>query len=142
MTALAELIAKLEAAPEGSRELDCEVALGIGWVYEKRGNSRKRWWYKPDVTNDYNRSSDNYWSEYPAIQFTTSIDAALTLVPETARLTIQRCFDNRQCRLIWRAEVNTGVGWEGTWREFKSPEGSFPALALCIAALKAREAQP
>ena len=57
MTSKNELIKRLEAATEGSRELDKEIAEAFGWVHECM-------------------NSDTH------PHLTTSIDAALTLVPE------------------------------------------------------------
>ncbi len=102
------LIAKLEAATEGSRVLDCFIAYGL----------------HPDFISEADC----------APHYTTSIDAALTLVPE---------------RAVWALSCNDE--YPGLFRGTVMPRLSddnasdatvhapTPALALCIAALKARE---
>ncbi len=45
MTDLTTLLAEIEAAPEGSRELSDEMLLAHGW---KRDVSRGAYWYTPD----------------------------------------------------------------------------------------------
>ncbi len=69
-----DLIEKLCAAPEGSRDLDCEIALAAGWTYEKRSNDRKPWWRR--FGDKYGSSSRNN-SCWPADRFSTYIDAKL-----------------------------------------------------------------
>ena len=97
------LIERLEAAESGSRELDKEV--GLAAFPNKDNNVIMR-------------------------PYTTSLDAALTLVPEGLYGKIGFA-PNRANARIWLASkpaVNASI---------KVPQ---PALALCIAALRAREA--
>jgi hypothetical protein len=135
-----ELIARLEAASEGSRELDVRIHAALhpgrsllldpGSVGPKRREPQ------------YGTLSDlplDGWSDYEAVArtidapaYTTSLDAALTLVP-------------------------AGWGWSLDYMDPGEPDGAMvgqhagegynadcrpvpPALALCIAALKARAA--
>lgn len=106
------IIAKLEAASEGSRELDREIDRQMGSKWEGK--------YAP---------------------YTQSIDAALSLVPE-------RWYPSL---IAWNVEIlsepNDRV-WATVVRHGPNdlPDGGHrmgtaatPALALCIAALKARE---
>jgi hypothetical protein len=96
-----ELIAKLEAAAEGSRELDREISVTV---------------FSPDSKEAH---SVGFYTEL--------IDAALTLVPEG--------YD-------WELTSFPTVRAELWQREDDRRDGpqiaSSPALALCIAALKAR----
>lgn len=104
----ADLIARLEAATEGSGDLDYEIwdSLGTGAL----------------GLADKPRSIKRY---------TESLDAALTLVPA-----------------IWRIYAIQESHIEGEWfagldrrrehRESMIGKAPTPALALCIAALKAR----
>ena len=113
------LIERLESAPEGSRELDGEIALLLGWKKTIDGFYNSRW---KDPAGQLQGNIP------PA--FTTSIDAALTLVPEGWRWDIGPWDDQI------RAEI-----WNHTEDETKEQYCGFastPALALCIAALKAR----
>ena len=132
MTTLSDLIAKLEAATEGSRELDAAIDVSI----------------RPRVDIE-----DGESLEFPL--YTTSIDAALTLVPKNGRLsTLGQWDDNGSpsgwfcCILRWSREIG---GWQELEFSIGIPErdatevpplAATPALALCIAALKAREARP
>ena len=112
------LIAELERATEGSRELDAEIAMFLyPWLATYR--------------NDPERGAGHWISDKDgpvyASNYTTSLDAALTLVPEGSyiRMTIGR--DKK--------------AW--VWVECAEDEKvayAIPALALCIAALRTRQA--
>ena len=112
MTDLNNLIAKLEAATEGSRALDAEIALAINAVptgaqLHKDGIT---WWL------------DNIGVFAPE-DYTTSIDVALTLVPSGERWEVGFC----------------GAAVESSGGPIRSVHAE-PAIALSIAALKARAA--
>lgn len=129
MTALADLIAKLEAAKEGSADLTadiyeavgCEVIRsprapnGIAWKYRGRGPSGRvaeRWESMEDLT--------------------TSLVAALTLVPEGWLFVLNQVF-------CGNGSFTTAELFDGE-HEIATGESVKPPLALCIAALKARAA--
>lgn len=101
---ISEIIKRLEAGETG-RAINIAIA---GWV----GTLVKTGWAVPN---------------FP--EYTTSLDAALTLVPEGSYAKLQ----------IGRE----GSGW--AWVEMAENEAvgyaKSPALALCLAALRAREAQ-
>lgn len=127
----AELIARLEAAEAGSRELSDEVLVALGWRCEE-----EEWigrlgiikvWYRPngEVVRIGCRPSP-----------TESVDDALGLVPEG---------------LIWSLGID-GVGPSAMIGEEFPGEyaiarqwyavvdsAATPALALCVAVLRARE---
>lgn len=108
-----DLIAKLESATEGSRELDALIWQALGNPVPRR----------PD------------WPYHvPAPTWTTSIDAALSLVPEGWEWALE--FNQNNDETAWVATCRMGDPML-----FIEPEAATPALALCIAALKAREAQ-
>lgn len=125
------LIAKLEAATEGSRELDAEIwrhlglapAIGDGvWDWKYMGNGA---WHQSEMESTWGRHA-------AAPHYTTSLDAALTLVPDGL---------GRGCWAFSRDHY--GGCHADVWRnaEFNRKEhgsSKTPALALCIAALKAR----
>ena len=127
-----ELIERLERATEGSRGLDARVGIAANGKMLRHPNVRGSW----------------IWPHY-----TTSIDAALTLVPEGwgAKITIPKgrsgaasVFDPSngeewgQNGLLQDRAGNRPDLIEFS-RTFK--HAATPALALCIAALKAREAE-
>ncbi len=107
MTTLSDLVARLEAEKEGSRELDTEIGRVVfGFDH---------------IPNDNEPHLGTY-------NWTRSLDAALTLVKGYA--CVVRDEDGRG--------LVTLTPLDDTFQ--KGSEGATPALALCIAALKAREA--
>ena len=116
-----DLIARLEAATGASRELDAAIAEAVGYIvrYDKADPRGTTPYYQP--VPDYS------WRPVPT--YTASIDAALTLVPEGWDYTIYS-----------RGEVSVHRSKSGT-RTFYDAEAATPALAICIAALKARGVQ-
>jgi len=127
---LPELIKKLEAATEGSRELDLEIEIAC-----------KR--CAPDATLDSEDPDLLYWNEYHPFgstyaaepcgdylpYYTTSLDAAVSLVPEVWSIMLDICPDGIICT------VHDDSGHIAEPTAFKI---SSAPLAVCIAALKAR----
>lgn len=106
-----DLIAKLEAATEGNRELDAAIERSRG--------------YRVDEELEISRAGD-HGGEWDLPLYTTSIDAALTLVPEGMVWTVLTDYGD-----LCRARVYNGKKiWEA--------DGETPPLAACSAALKAR----
>ena len=112
-----KLSERVEKVGEGSRELDAEIAteLFLPWDYAADWGSRGH--DKPTA--------------YP---YTTSLDAARTLVPDG---------------WSWSLGEMRGISkWRGWMNDHNTPDGlavvhvdadaATPALALCAAALKAR----
>ena len=114
-----DLIKMLEAAEGSNRELDerimdavygpREVHLNLG------GQQTTAWKIRPGV-----------WMGI-APEGTRSLDAALTLIPEGFEWMIRGGWAK-----LWRPspDFEARIDWEGS--------GATPAIALCIAALKAR----
>jgi len=133
MTAdLSALIARLEAAKAGSRELDAEVLRALGYSYHLDFGCG--WFSNP---KHHGRLYGNGQSSV-----TTSLDAALALaervLPEGRMIGIQQ---NRwsdlveQKRRAWAAYIE----WHEDGENFEiSPVAPTPALALCIATLRAK----
>jgi hypothetical protein len=119
-TDIAKLIERLEGAKAGSRELDAlvfEAATGQSSWLEVPG-------YGEGVTV---RKAISGLPEY-----TSSIDAALTLVPEGAEYSISTLYG-----VAWiELPLNCGDGESPHFVRRK--DGNVP-LALCIASLKARQ---
>lgn len=111
------LIARLEAATEGSRDLDCEIYCAA--------NPRCELAYgAPGVRIRGNQTV------FQPPRFSTSIDAALSLVPDGSGWTVGACTNNTRY-----AEVFSAGG-----TKYVVCRAATPALALCIAALRARAA--
>lgn len=117
-----DLIERLEAATGPAHDLDGEIALALGWTYQKMKGDQRAYFRRPGETAYYNRS------EPP--RYTSSIDAALTLVPKGHWWTIEA--DAAWVRWLTANDVDTAQA------HFNHRDGSSTALALCIAALKAR----
>jgi hypothetical protein len=128
MTDIAELIARLEAATEGSRELDEAIALTFGWTLDGQPTTAAPYrWIAPK----------GGWHLTPPL-FTESVDAAMSLVPKRGA-----------GGLLWRIilerkPLHSGPAWIAEVREHAKNGGGAiahtAALALCVAALKARSA--
>lgn len=121
------LIKRLEALTGPSREVDAEIATAIGWKSVPWEFSGKRGltWYAPDLEVHY---------ECP--HFTGSIDAALTLMPKINR-------PNFPWLAIKSNNPNNPIGcrcelWLDNVKNYNG-RGKTLAIAICIAALKARE---
>lgn len=108
MTPLPALLARLSEATEGSRELDS----AIGYYFS---HADYRWWCDRAGPND----------------FTRSIDAALTLVPEGYHYTIGNIDDQYLGQVYPPYKTRDHMKYQCAY-------SLAPALALCIAALKAR----
>jgi hypothetical protein len=129
-----ELIKHLEAAKEGSRQLDaliCESGLEIagrddpcGWGPDPSGRDAVAELEAPSRVQHY----------------TTSIDAALTLVPQGWIWQVRVLYRGlpRPTNRAVVANDRTGMVLTG---EYCEAEASTPALALCIAALRAHAAE-
>lgn len=124
------LIEKLQAAEKGSRELDAKIWCVVGDFRFK------------DV---FECSNNVLYSEPPSRQeivsrsgslpdYTTSIDAALTLVPENWGYRIERGHS-----MMWSPDG--GPISARTVIHGHAIDGIQDAVALCIAALEARHEQ-
>ena len=122
------IIAKLEAATDGSRELDAAIAESIGWTRDQRDINGNWRWLAP---------KGPYTQLLP--KWTTSIDAALTLVPEDWAGQGSIHWPGYDAgRLINRAFVRLHHYLSSGGGPRVDGYGATPALALCITALKAR----
>ena len=113
-----DLIKRLEVATEGSQPLDIAIALKLGWTTRSGGQG---YLYYPPKSN----------RNTVVPSYTTSLDAALTLVPEEAVWAVS-CGDDFSG---FRATVMPKIASADP-----TAYAATPALALCIASLKARDA--
>jgi len=112
MTAdLSALIARLEAAEVGSRELDKEILAAFGFTW--RGMA-------------YWNCEDEMWSGPSAL--TRSLEAALALAERTG---VRRLWN------LWKSNSGYVASFEGDIYS----RSSTPALALCIAVLRAKQGE-
>lgn len=120
------LIAKLEAATEASVELDCDIARAAGWTYIPHEAPSMARWQSPDGNHHYAPHC-----------FSGSLDAALTLLPKPH---CEHCWGGTVC-----VEYTAGKGWHAALGhdtydgQTNDNAHAGPAIALCIAILKASE---
>jgi hypothetical protein len=112
-----ELIAALGSASGPSRELDAEIAKLVGAPHGPYEH----------VTVE-TRSIEYCEEQAPA--YTGSMDAAMTLVPSTWQWHCGTCNEDD---MPWATLTDTD-----TWVDYGA-EAATPALALCIACIKALE---
>ncbi len=133
---MTDLITQLEAAPEGSRELDVEIGRLVGLKIHG-----EFWQIVPGVMEP------DHKAVIPIPFYTYSIDCALTLVPEDWIVSISKRADTHWVgepyKYHWYAhmdlyEHNEENSLSGCERITSSGAAPSPALALCIASLKAR----
>jgi hypothetical protein len=131
-----DLIARLEAATGPSRELDCLIgATGIVW---KDLTEEELQTVLASITREHGTDEDG--NQYSTLSdacphYTASVDAALGLKPDGMTVELAEAYGPG--RTDWSATVTPR-------KEYGSPvfyraHASSPALALCIAALRARQ---
>ena len=124
----AELIARLEAAEMGSRGDDAEI-----WWLVKPEAAKRSYWNGalglPHELETLPQSGLGYRAVLSAApHYTTSLDAALTLVPEGWQWN------------VWFTPTDEGPVWGATvnWLPAAHAYAESAALALVIASLKAQ----
>jgi len=126
---MTDLLTRLEAAEEGSRELDAEIEIAVlpAYMVTKDAEGFVQ-------INMHGTALTPVWADYnphSAPHYTTSIDAALTLIP-----------DGWRYWHYWTGVYGAAVfPTRGGGPRIKVHDAATPALALCIAALKAREVE-
>ena len=130
MTSLTSLIERIEAATGGERELDAEI-----WLACTPGATRDKWSYIHKATGrectvDETRDATDRLIIVPS--YTTSIDAALTLLPDGFKW---KCGYSRH--VPHNAEVIDYSAHTGT---FIGESDASRCLALLAAILRARQA--
>ena len=154
---MTDIIAKLDAAPKGSRKLSNQVLLACGWTTDDqraiecfahwdaaghiywlppkgeahRFKARKRSMfgcYESFRWDDHSKRKHESWHYMP--DPTRSTDDALTLMPEGWFPRIAQLQNER-----WMADVVPEGGGDADYRS----EANYPALALCSVVLMARE---
>lgn len=117
---MSDLIKRIEAADGPDRDLDAAIweYLGLAPKYDNSKNNYGCWHYRGE--GRYHFADDSSWGRNKyAPEYTSSIDAAMTLVPEGAHVTITMDGD------FWLVAINGFVS-----------RSKYPALALCAAAMK------
>lgn len=145
-----ELIERLEKATGPDRELDCEIAVALSF-WPKYGPSEDEYAYvvkgttwvevRAGVRGKRKRpgaraiwyTHDTYGASSCLPRFTASIDAAVALaervLSDAGWSVAMNRIDRRYVGRIWSGEIDDG----------KANAGATPAIALCIAILRAAE---
>lgn len=129
MTDVKALIERLEQATEGSRELDGEI---FRLVYPCQDPAH---WHRFQDAWAHQDHEDAIAYEM-ANFYTTSLDAALTLVPEGDEWVVSNHGQIGLENLAFAGVYGAAIPGSSC-----DTNAASPALALCIAALKARSAQ-
>ncbi len=127
---MTDLLARLESAGEGSRELDAEIARVLGHKTVFRFGDWER-----SATED---GKFCYWEALPS--YTTNLQNALVLVPEGWDV----WFVSRQRQIScgkFTHEPKISAEVMNAEERVERGEASTPALAMCIASLRAIEAR-
>lgn len=156
-TTLLDLASRVQALAGPDRELDMLVWAALNGVTEitypdkpqefsKSGRIEGRdvdgkWillgWIEPGKVQ---RNFTAYGGD-PAYPFVTaSIDAAMSLVVDGAGLTVSRYWIAASDGPVWSAEIATGGVPSNPRKVFDCYDAATAALAICVAALKARAA--
>lgn len=124
-----DLIKKLEAAPGPSLALECEIAeafLPSEWF----GSKVESWFgHGTGIYGCNTADGMRHLDCQRAGKFTTSVDAAMTLVPDGLDFVVRSL----------RGHAEARVGGAKDDYIIKGGHHVTPAMALCIAALKAHE---
>jgi len=125
MSDLDKLIRDLEGATEGSRVLDGKIALFLGWVKHHAGWAH---WTTPE-------GLENQHVPF----FSDSLDDAMLLISSDCYPTIMAWLSPKSEYGSVRMKVR-GPFKKNGWHEDRLGEGKTAPLAVCIAALKGRQA--
>lgn len=135
MTGLSELAARVEAAEGSDRELDARIWCALHSCapgpIDASGFS---------FTND--EGVGPCWQQ--RIDYTASLDAAMTLVPEGCLAMVSHLWDgnHRAGHAVVNSYALNGEEPDGKmWTDAFTAVAHTPALALCSAALRAHAAQ-
>lgn len=123
----------LASAAEGSRELDALVAEAAGWKQARNGL-----WHHAEDVSEARRCKVGMlnYRPRPLPAFTTSVDAALTLVPEGWSCLLAFGPNGAVCDIHTKPLGDPAGFWPG------HATAATPAIAIVLAALRAREAAP
>lgn len=136
-----DLIKRLVAADGPDRELDAEIweYLGLAPEYDNSKNNYGCWHYRGE--GRYHFADDSSWGKNQnAPLYTSSLDAAMTLVEDGYFWTVGRC--DLTCHATVgpdRAHFDEAYLIKHQPHDVDIPNPSTPALALCAAALRARQ---
>lgn len=126
---LSDLIARLEKATGPCRKLDLDISVAVNYRDAFTGAIRAEWSVMADDINVYDATGRRYFLDPVQFvpQWTRSIDVAVSLVLEGSEWSRHRGANGK---MTMQVDGPGPIGRHG--------QGATPAIALCIAALKAR----
>lgn len=127
LTELATRVEALDGAPDYFNPINEEIVKAIGWRFVREGHPIGCVWYRPD-----GRASC-------VPNFTGSLDAALSLVPEGWSTGLGDL--HGYAPPIWRAHLRDHNNPNPARRQWIEGHAATPALTLTAAALRALAAQ-
>lgn len=140
-----ELIGRLEKANGPDWELDIEIGeIFFPEQYKALCEVFEKTWKRAQENGLHDRRLACWRGTFQGVwRFTYSIDAALTLVPEGWRAGLDPIFfdDPKKARtdaILCRPDYAKWNPVNSEWIEHIEARGSTPAIALCIASLRAR----
>ncbi len=136
MSVLTNVISVLAAATGSSAELDLEIAYHLRWRHATEGHIhipgtdiRRQWWRKPDGR-----------SHYGLPRWTESADDALTLVPERYGFSfVYAPFPPTSEPPFYGLVLFRNAATDKLQQIGMSHHAKSLAIAICLAALKARD---
>ena len=132
---MTDLIRRLEEAKEGSRELDAAIAALIRHPVSDKGTVLPDWVHRnfPEWTilQGGRLKAGCIWE---APHFTTNLQDAVSAVPEGMNWDVSGGHPTHVWATIWNDGCTTA-------ENLYQVSGATPALALCIAILRAMEAK-
>lgn len=128
-----DLVDRLESSVKPSRELDGEIAKAIGWSTFMFGGAGLCW-----------KTPDGEIEPVPP-RYTESIDSALKLVPEgwypdELSFPPERTTRRTPHPTPYWFSIYPPIGHKAWERGYVDGRGSSPAIAICAAAMRARQA--
>lgn len=134
MNDIEALIERLKAATEPDRQLDVDIATLFGEVTWRQ----KNYTMEPFPSIAYRTPHPYAGMKEPVREYTASVDAAMTLVPKEYPYWLVSCRDTPLGKMTGEGVVHNGELFMSGERRAWDVFAHTPAIALCIAALKAR----
>lgn len=140
------LLQKLESAPEGSRELDAEIWASVCNVSDFIDFDLAKGWsprfeaMEDGSVNLFAVDHAETWqrqSRKAAPHYTTNLQDAVSLVPEGVEWRV----GGNPTAIKYAGEAELADPATGSWQFPIEATGVTPALALCIAIIKAHESK-
>lgn len=139
---LLALIERLENETGPCRETDLAIHLWLNPdapILFDAGNKKAKWGKYRDVSIGEWKDISLLMAVVSPPHYTSSIDAALTLLPEGFAIQNFEIWPNSSSlRILETHKEKDGLYWHSSSERMWEAEHGVPSIALCIAAMKAR----